>query len=409
MQSLNALEEGSILNSVRLGRLYREQGRCGLALEEFGKIFSNISHKDNPALHNMILNEIEITQGKRILDSKPRGIAVTLTSRCNIRCIMCGVWQNPWDIPEKTIKEIIEFLPYLQRLFWQGGEAFLSPYFEELFEEIASYPNIRQDINTNGLFINREWAKKLVKANANIIFSIDGITKETYEYIRRGARFEDLLKSVELLNEYMWEARQDITHTGKRSSTIINLVVMRSNYHELEGFIDFAKKYKFDRLQITPVDIGSQENIFLHRDMAALAYIDKIMPKILEKAKTYGIDISNWLPAAGYSRSFQEDAKLFKDGQQINSVGNSSPVAKNNSISCYWPWQFLFIDSGGQVRPQCFCIKEVGNVCNNTIGEIWNSDAMQIYRGKLFDNDYRDWCDYRCATGKISKEALSLD
>jgi len=387
MEKLKRAEEVSICKSIKLGRLYREGDRYDLSLKEFERIFSNISYKDDLSLYNMILNEIEITQGKRVLESKPRGLAITLTNRCNIRCIMCSVWQNSWDMPEKTVKEIMELFPYLQRIFWQGGEVFLSPHFEELFEKVSSYPNIRQDINTNGLLINREWAKKLVKANANIIFSIDGITKETYEYIRRGAKFEDLLKSIELLNEYMEDSEGDTNHAGRKSSTIINLVVMRSNYYQLGGFIDFAKKYRFDRLQITPVDIGNQENLFLHRDVEALAYIDKIMPEILEKAKAYGISVSNWLPSA-----------------EINCH-----TAKSNRILCNWPWQFLFIDWSGKVKPQCFCVKEVGNICNNTIEEIWNNDVMQTYRQKLFDNDCQNWCDKRCISGKISKEDLSLD
>jgi MoaA/NifB/PqqE/SkfB family radical SAM enzyme len=378
--------------SFKLGRSLREEGRSELAIREFEKNYSDTSCKNSPFISNMILNEVEIVKGKKIIESKPRGMGIALTNRCNIRCIMCSVWQNPWDIPEKTIREITGFLPYLQRIFWQGGEVFLSPYFEELLESISSYPNIRQDINTNGLLIDRNWAKKLARANANIIFSIDGITKETYEYIRRGAKFEDLLRNIGILNE----------ETGRKCSTIINLVVMRSNYRELGGFIDFAKKYGFDRLQITPVDINNQENIFLHRDREALSYIDKIMPEIFEKAKACGICVSNWLPAIEAPSSPKNDTgscgKTYADNAE-----------NHNRIACYWPWQFLFIDWGGRVRPQCFCPKPVGNIHNNTIAEIWNGQTIQSYREKLFNNDFQDCCDSRCVSGKMPKESLSLD
>lgn len=356
----------------------------------------NTSDKNNPSLYNMILNKNEITQGKRVLESKPRGLAITLTNKCNIRCIMCSVWQATWDIPKKTVKEITELFPYLQRLFWQGGEVFLSPYFAELFEKVSAYPHIRQDINTNGLLINKEWAKKLVQANVNIIFSIDGVTKETYEYIRRDAHWEDLLKNIDILNKYMEDVPPDTNHTGRRCSTVINLVVMRSNYRQLGGFIDFAQKYRFSRLQITPVDIGNQENIFLHRDEEALAYIDKVMPEIFEKAKEYGISVSNWLPS-------------MKQEQNAKQEDNNEQREKSNGILCYWPWQFLFIDWGGKVRPQCFCIKEVGNINNYTLEEIWNNDMMQTYRQKLLHNDCLNWCGQRCISGTIAKEDLSLD
>lgn len=410
MQELKNIEESVIYESIRLGRLYREEGNCNLSIGEFKIALSRILPQENPFLYNRVLNELEISKGRSILESKPRGLGIALTNKCNIQCIMCNVWQNPWDIPEKTVKEITAFFPYLQRIFWQGGEVFLSPYFEELFEKVTSYPHIRQDINTNGLLINRKWAEKLVEANANIIFSIDGITKEVYEYIRRGAKFEDLLKNIKLVNEFTEFAKEDKSHTKRKCSMIINLVVMRSNYHELGGFVDFAKKYGFDHLQITPVDLSGPENIFLNRDIKALTYIYKIIPEIFEKAKTFGIRISNWLPAIENLIFPQGDEAQLREIQQCGNFETRDSTTKtNNKISCYWPWQFLFIDWGGRVRPQCFCVKALGNIHNNTIEEIWNNDIIQTYRKKLFSNDYHNWCDSRCSLGKISKEALSLD
>jgi MoaA/NifB/PqqE/SkfB family radical SAM enzyme len=412
MERLKILEEINMHKSFKLGRAYREEGRSDLAIKEFEKNYSSISCKDSPFLSNMVLNEVEIVKGKKIIESKPRGMGIALTNRCNIRCIMCSVWQNPWDIPRETIEEIMGLLPYFQRIFWQGGEVFLSPYFDELLEGISSYPHIRQDINTNGLLINRNWAKRLVRANANIIFSIDGVTKETYEYIRRGAKFGDLLKSIEIFNEEMGDAQKDAAYTGnsRKCSTIINLVVMKSNYHELGGFIDFAKKYRFDRLQITPVDIDNQENIFLHKDQEALSYIDKIMPEIFEKAKTYGICVSNWLPVIKNISCPQKDIATSEKTRAGNHhEASDSAVETHNNIACYWPWQFLFIDWGGRVRPQCFCPKPVGNIHDNTIAEIWNGQIIQSYREKLFENGCQNWCDARCISGKMPRESLSLD
>ena len=411
MKEFKEIKKTTIYESLKRGRLYRQEGRSDEAVKEFKRVLSDIPQKDEPFLYNMILNEVEIVEGRTFLESKPRGMGIALTNRCNIRCIMCNVWNNPWDIPEETINEIMELIPYLQRIFWQGGEVFLSPYFNKLLEKISAYPNIRQDINTNGLLINKHWAKRLVRANANIIFSIDGVTKETYEHIRRGAKFQDLLKSIDILNEEMGE-KEDRTYVGnnKECSTIINLVVMRSNYHELGGFIDFAKKYGFGRLQITPVDIDNQENIFLHRDQEALVYIDKIMPEIFEKAKDYGICVSNWLPVIKNSPSSQKD---ILPPEKTHATGhrqtNGSAAEIPNKIACYWPWQFLFIDWGGRVRPQCFCPKPVGNIHHNAIEEIWNNEIIQSYRQKIFDNDCQKLCDDRCVSGKMPKESLSLD
>jgi MoaA/NifB/PqqE/SkfB family radical SAM enzyme len=322
---------------------------------------------------------------------------------------MCTVWQNNWDIPEKTIKETIRLFPYLEKVFYQGGEVFLSPYFEEILDKAMLYPNLRQDINTNGLLIDKRWAEKLVKVNANIIFSIDGVTKETYEHVRRGAKFENLLKSIQILNEYRDGAAKNNSCELRRCSTVINLVVMKSNYHELPDFVDFARQYRFDRLQVTPVDIGNSENIFRFKDGKALNFIHDVMPEMLKKGDDYGVSVLNWLPMSGEYAQDRQAGCIQNQVATENDPGHNRCSSRPNRLSCYWPWQFLFIDWGGKVRPQCFCKKGAGNIQDESIEEIWNNQIMQEYRRRLFINDCEHWCDNRCTSGDIPKESLGLD
>jgi MoaA/NifB/PqqE/SkfB family radical SAM enzyme len=403
---METIVHSEVEKSIRLGKAYRENGRCDLSVREFEKI----SYPgDDLYLSNLIHNEIEISQGETILYSKPRGLGITLTNKCNIRCIMCSVWQNTWDIPEKTIKEIIRLFPYLEKIFYQGGEVFLSPYFEEILDKAMLYPNLRQDINTNGLLIDKRWAEKLVKVNANIIFSIDGVTKETYEHIRRGAKFENLLKSIDILNKYRCASADNNTSALKKCSTLINLVVMKSNYHELPNFVDFARQYRFDRLQVTPVDIGNSENIFRFKDEKALNFIRDVIPEMLKKGDDYGVSVLNWLPMSGEYAQDMQAGCIQSHVATENDSKHSRHSSRPNRLSCYWPWQFLFIDWGGKIRPQCFCRKEAGNVQDESIEEIWNNQIMQEYRRRLFINDCEHWCDNRCASGSIPKESLGLD
>lgn len=405
MDGIKIASIDEIMKLVELGKAYREEGKYDLSVREFEKI---ICSPEDLSFRNMIRNEIEISQGKIILDSRPRGLGITLTNKCNIRCIMCNVWQNDWDLPEKTIKETIELFPYLQRIFWQGGEVFLSPYFQEILESIASHLNVRQDINTNALLIDERWAERLVKANVNIIISIDGVTKETYEYIRRGAKFDNLLRSIQILNECRSNTPKNTDYHTRGCSTIINLVVMKSNYHELGNFMDFAKKYHFDRLQLTPVDLNNSENIFLYKDEEALRFIRHIIPEMEKKAGDYGISLSNWLPLPGASLDDKQTKCMQNQMHAIDETRYNQQPLRPNNLSCYWPWQFLFIDWGGKARPQCFCRKEVGNIQDSSIGEIWNNQIMQEYRRRLFTNDCENWCEKRCTSGNISKEALGL-
>ncbi|MDD4894255.1 MAG: radical SAM protein, partial [Candidatus Omnitrophica bacterium] len=125
-----------------------------------------------------------------MLGSRVRRLGIVLTSECNINCIMCERKLNNFTLPRQALEQIIGFFPYLDSIMWQGGEVFMVDYFKDFFEQASKFPQLAQEINTNGLLITQEWSEAIAKANTRMIFSIDSTDKDTYEYIRKGARFE---------------------------------------------------------------------------------------------------------------------------------------------------------------------------------------------------------------------------
>lgn len=342
----------------------------------------------NPDLHSKLcglygecgegglaLIEQEILAGKTVLESRPSGLGLAITSKCALRCIMCDAWKSSWEIPERTVGEVEQYLPHLKRLYWQGGEVFLSRYFKRLFNKACSNRDLRQEIVTSGLFIDKECAERLAGANLDLIFSIDGFTEKTYEYIRRGARYADLLNNIAMLNGFRNRSG------SSRLTTSITVVVMKSNYKELPESLEFARRHGFGHVILTPVDhITTEENIYLHKDIQAGRYLGKIIPEMSVKASHYGITLDNYLPP-------------IVGGE---AAGKEPSTAAGREMFCYWPWKFLYIDIGGGVRPHCFCRQEVGNIAENSIEEIWNGEKMQRYREKMLKNDYGDLCSRVC-------------
>lgn len=345
---------------------------------------------NNIFLENKSLNQLEIEQKKIVLTSKVTSLVVTLTTRCNISCIMCEEIKIPWDIPEKIIQEIASLFPYLEQIIWQGGEILLLDYFKDLLGEANKFPNLHQSIITNGLPITEELAEKLVRDNIELTFSIDGVTKELYETIRKKARFEELINNIKLVNNI--RKRQCF----KKMSFRMHVVIMNSNYRELERFIDFAKEYEFDALHLMSIwgNLNSDENIFYHKNMEALNYIKENISRVEMKAKEYNISLLNSLP---YSNSSGEDDRKEK---RIES--------KTENLLCYMPWRRLVINPAGNVCPACHCKEMVGNVLENSLSEIWNNEKMQMYRRKIADYDYLDLCNPDCISGVISEELRGL-
>ena len=76
------------------------------------------------------------------------------------------------------------------------------------------------------------------------------------------------------------------------------------------------------------------------------------------------------------------------------------PSLKSSGLLCDAPWRNLFIKAGGEACPSCHCEKPVGNINESSLGDIWNSEGMQLYRKKLLNNDYYDLC-YRFHKSQI--------
>lgn len=374
------------------GRVLREAGRISEALESFEEAYKLAGAPEDSFKGNRLLNEIEITRGETSLRSKPRGLGVVLTTRCNLRCIMCNSYKEKWDLPKKTAREIIELLPYLERVIWLGGEVFLSEYFEELFDESLKNPNLHQTVVTDGLLIDKGWAKKLSKANLNLTYSIDSAVPEIYESIRRGGKFSEILRSARMINK-------EKANSESRMKTSINCTVMKCNYRDLSSLADFAIETGFDDLTLTPVDyIETEENIFLHKNAEALKFLSEETPEIEKKLRTAGLEFHNWLPGLTPSDDTGE-------GEAVESEKVSPRIP---DYLCYWPWQHIFVDLGGRVKPHCLCSEKVGNVRADSILRIWNNDKMREYRKRIIEKNYSGICNQVCLNSSIERESMGL-
>jgi len=335
-------------------------------------------------LENKKLNQEEISQRKVRLSSKLTSLICALTNRCNMQCIMCDTWRTQWEIPPKTYREVLGLLPYLEHVIWLGGEVFLSPYFKELLGESKKYPNLEQRINTNGVLIDEGWAELLFENNVELIYSINGVSKETYEHIHKGVRFEELIRSLEIIKA------KKRKYKDKKFHLRMNVVVMRSNYHEVERFLDFAKEYEFSLVQLMPI-VGEDtpEHIFdsKQKDEKIFKHLEEAVAKLKPQAKDYNIELLNSLPALSASDSSWQETEAS---------------SKSDGVFCYLPWQQILIYPDGNVRFGCFCDEPIGDVLQNSLDEIWNSEKAQAYRRKITSGSYQDLCGKRCVEGRIS-------
>lgn len=375
---------------------------------------------------NAFLSEKELADKKIILESKPRVITAVLTTKCNVKCLMCDLHKKKqYELPEKTKDELLKAIPYLERIVLLGGEIFLYSHFEEIIDVAMKYP-VNIDIITNGTLLTPNIVEKLVQCNGDIAISVDGTTKEIHERIRKGIDFDKVVENIKLINEMRKKYNSKITLK-------LYVTIMKSNYRQLEDFIEFAHDYSFDFIFINSVNYrNSDEDIFYTNFIPeAIEFISDKKSIVAEKAKKYNITLMETLPDKRmyleWLRPLME--QYLKEGKNTEIIKkyleyinkDTATTARQEQqdgsvkkeINCYVPWRKLYLDFDGTIRPDCYCWNHfgdnrnvIGNVMENSIEEIWNSEAMQNYRRKILECNNDSICSNECLCGKVPDHNL---
>ncbi|MCB4791205.1 MAG: radical SAM protein [Elusimicrobia bacterium] len=367
---------------LRLAELYQILNKYECSKDEENKIL-NLTPK-NCFDQDMALNKIEILRKDIVLRSKVKRLWATLTTRCNIKCKTCGLWNKKWDLPYKTAKEIMDYYPFLERVVWLGGEVFLYKHFEEMFDKAASFENLTQHVITNGVILTDKWINKIVQTkNTELAVSIDGVTKDVYESIRQGSSYDKLMKNVKKLIESK-------NKYNPKMNIRLNAVIMKSNYLQIEDFIEFAKDNGFNQVSLMALhfNLAPDEDIFYeNKDADAIKFVSKAIPAIKKKSAEYKIELDILLPPA--ETSFKKINKKEDTEIKVQQI-------KSKEIVCKMPWQYMMICDNGDVLITGSCLRKIGNIDENSLDEIWNSKTAVSYRRNIIDRKFEGICRTEC-------------
>jgi len=230
------------------------------------------------------------------------------------------------------------------------GENLMNPDFMNMLELCKNA--IYVTFTDNFTMLDKKTAKKIINAKVNSLFvSLDGATKKTYEKLRVGAKFEDVIKKI-----------KDFVELKKASKTnkpelIIRFVPTKDNIHELPKIIELAKQIGISSVNI-PRFYVSKDNKHL-----------KVDNKTLNEYKKEALKIAKKL-----------DIRLDFRNQR------SKPIKQ-----CFRAKNSMFITAKGYVLPCCFLNQfgdyekitkkfSFGNINKKTLKQIWNSHQYIKFR-----------------------------
>lgn len=189
-----------------------------------------------------------------LLGKRYFGIFIDPVLACNLRCRMC-YFSDPEK--RKTMKGSYkrEDLPKLaESLFHRalklqigcGAEPSLFPCNTDLIRlgKEKGIPYISMTTNGN-LFSEENWEELAAAGLDEVTLSVHGVKKESYEYFMVGASYEKFHEAMSALTA--------IKKDHPSFQIRLNYTINNDNLEELSDFFEVFGKYRFDLLQLRPI------------------------------------------------------------------------------------------------------------------------------------------------------------
>ena len=277
--------------------------------------------------------------------NNPYMIDWAITNKCNLNCLHCRGMDKK-EVDGRTILKIAEEILLLKPrwIIIEGGEPLLR---KELFEiiEIVHKSKIKIYLISNGMLFNENIAKRFAELNVNLMISIDGADKKSYERIRRKASFEQLKKSVAIANDY-----------GILDSCPIT--IGKHNQHQIDRLFKFAEEIGYSKITF----LGLKPCKDYEKYVLNAEEYEQVFFSVIENQRKYKMDI-------------YFDEPFFKPFLKEHNI-DYSPNPENGIIvpdvsRCIFG-EYMFIETNGDVKPCTFAPIVMGNAGRKSLGKIWN-------------------------------------
>ncbi len=166
-----------------------------------------------------------------------------LDNTCNLECIMCdgslssAVRKSRENKPNIKTPYDNNFLEYIKPLLkktkllrFSGGEPFLIPLYYDIWDTTMKInKNAIFFVQTNGTIINDKVREYLASGKFDLGVSVDSMNKEKFEYIRKKAKLNTVLKNID-----------EFRHLIKSRALIISCTVTRENWQDIPDVLEYA-------------------------------------------------------------------------------------------------------------------------------------------------------------------------
>ena len=333
------------------------------------------------------------------MEKQIRKLYVEASSRCNLTCKMC--FRHSWigekygDLDPTVFARVMDdpALKETETIFFGGmGEPLVHPALTGMTAHAASRGK-KVELVTNGTLLTREQAGELLKAGVSRIWvSIDELY-ENYGKIQIGSDFSLVLGNLEAFNKL---------RRGTEVRLGMTAVVMRDNIASLRRIREFAEHFGADDLNLSHIIPNRAQDIEQALwPMCDVAAIKAVTDKLGYTWRFEGFDMGTEIPMFKFSQRCK--SLLFPDEESLQEAElfswKGKPVTRRTDWCRFIEEGHCFIRWDGDVSP-CMGLLHTadtylgdhkrriwhhsfGNVCEQSLDEIWNREEYRAFRERV--------------------------
>jgi len=328
-----------------------------------------------------------------------RKLYIEPTTKCNLNCKMC--FRHTWfdepfcDLSLEQVRHVINSMPTsVETVFFGGmGEPLFHPDICEMIRTAAD-TGAEVELLTNGTLLTDTMIRQILDAGLSRLWiSIDNLDTEA-----------DSTKSDHSGHDHAGQVLQNIRRLNQiRQNQLsslslgITFVAMKSNIHQLANLPYFISKYLVDEVNISnisPVDESARDEMLY--GVLVDMYAGPGMGSRLPTVRLPFFDMNIPEVAAGIQSLMTK--------QNFQLCVNDQPVLRKAGYCKFVQEGMTFVRSDGGVAP-CMALLHngytwfnhirrkitrctFGNIREQSLAEIWNSDAYRAFRQKFDTFDF---------------------
>jgi radical SAM protein with 4Fe4S-binding SPASM domain len=311
-------------------------------------------------------------------EAPPVCIYLEVTNRCNLLCTTCPRTyedlEPPMDLSWDLFTKIIDQVPGLKRVVLHGvGEPMLVKELPRMIRYLKER-DIYVLFNTNGTLLAPRKRREIIDTGLDELrVSLDAAEAESFLKVRGKDMFDRIVRNV---SEFT-ALQKEIGATTPRVS--LWLTGLKETVDQLPDFVRLAARIGVKEVHLQRLVYDELGRGLARPDSSLFEATQKAEAAVIEAATELGHTLGVTIDASGAT----------EPGLSLQRGEGDTPWS-----SCRRPWSLMYFTAHGTALPCCIApfstrgyeSYTLGNATQQTLAEIWNSEAYKSFRAGLMSD-----------------------